>query len=329
MRYNNEERLGVYSVAKIFSENLKWIFREQPINDFGIDAFVEITKDRIDSIPTGKLFGVQIKSGESYFKESKDDHFVFRGSKKHLEYWLNHSMPVIVVIYDKINNIAYWQEINHATAILTEKSFKIKIAKKNILINSSRMMLESIVLFKNKFQYKLWQLLTSREQTNQLLKKKQLSLYIEIDSIPYSNEYHITLLVCDEDWGIYPGVFYGLDNEQANIFEYSFRLLNGGSLTEAVNDTLPWADLFVDGANATDGLLTSLLADEILSYDQEEFVEEVSELRARNAFLEMACYLSGSSIQKLELKANELTSAFFQMDAFLNKEPIVKTLVYL
>lgn len=45
MRSNNEERIGVYSVAKVFSENLKWIFREQPINEFGIDAFVEITKD--------------------------------------------------------------------------------------------------------------------------------------------------------------------------------------------------------------------------------------------------------------------------------------------
>ncbi len=52
---NSEERIGVYSIAKIFVEELKWIFREQPINDFGIDGFVEITKYQM---PTGRLFGV-------------------------------------------------------------------------------------------------------------------------------------------------------------------------------------------------------------------------------------------------------------------------------
>ncbi len=65
MKYNTEERIGVYSVAKIITEKLKWIFREQPINDFGIDGFVEVTRASINpnyQIPTGKLFGVQIKS---------------------------------------------------------------------------------------------------------------------------------------------------------------------------------------------------------------------------------------------------------------------------
>lgn len=38
MAYNCEERIGVYSVSKIFTETLGWIFREQPINDFGVDA---------------------------------------------------------------------------------------------------------------------------------------------------------------------------------------------------------------------------------------------------------------------------------------------------
>ena len=42
MTFNKEERIGVFSIAKIFVEDFEWIFREQPINDFGIDAFVEI-----------------------------------------------------------------------------------------------------------------------------------------------------------------------------------------------------------------------------------------------------------------------------------------------
>lgn len=167
MKYNSEERIGVYSVAKIFTQNLKCIFREQPINDFGIDAFVEITTFGLDlksTTPTGRLIGVQIKSGESYFKELKDDHIVFRGSKKHMNYWLNHSIPVIVVIYDKITDTAYWQEINKTTVILTGKSFKLRIPKQNLLDRIDRTILSNISLFKNRYQYKLWQLQTSLEK---------------------------------------------------------------------------------------------------------------------------------------------------------------------
>ena len=62
MFYNKEERIGVYAIAKIFTEDFKWIFREQSINDFGIDGLIEITRvgrNLKDLIPTGKLIGVQ------------------------------------------------------------------------------------------------------------------------------------------------------------------------------------------------------------------------------------------------------------------------------
>jgi len=59
-----------------------------------------------------------------------------------------------------------------------------------------------------------------------------------------------------------------------------------------------------NGSGFTDELLTSVLADDILSFDQEDFVEDVSKFRAQNSFLELACYLTGSSFFQLELKAN-------------------------
>lgn len=54
---NQTERVGVNAVEAIFL-SMGWIFREQTISDFGIDAHVE-PKD--DGIPTGQLIALQIK----------------------------------------------------------------------------------------------------------------------------------------------------------------------------------------------------------------------------------------------------------------------------
>ena len=53
------ERMGVSTIEKIINK-MGMIFREQPTDDYGIDAQIEIVED---NYPTGKLIGVQIKSG--------------------------------------------------------------------------------------------------------------------------------------------------------------------------------------------------------------------------------------------------------------------------
>lgn len=56
-------RLGVSAVSSIVQEDLKWIFREQPKDDFGIDAYIEICDK---GKPTGRLIAVQIKIGRAH-----------------------------------------------------------------------------------------------------------------------------------------------------------------------------------------------------------------------------------------------------------------------
>ena len=71
---NKTERIGINHVGEIAERN-QWMFREQPINDIGIDAHMELTE------PTGKskqLLALQIKSGISWFKEKKDNYIIFR-----------------------------------------------------------------------------------------------------------------------------------------------------------------------------------------------------------------------------------------------------------
>jgi len=66
-RYDSTERIGVSEVQSVIVGELGWLFREQPISDFGIDAHVETVGD---GNPTGKLIAIQIKSGPSHFHEN-------------------------------------------------------------------------------------------------------------------------------------------------------------------------------------------------------------------------------------------------------------------
>jgi len=52
------------------TEKLRWLFREQR-PDYGVDAQVETVDVRK---ATGKLLGLQIKSGESFFLERTADY---------------------------------------------------------------------------------------------------------------------------------------------------------------------------------------------------------------------------------------------------------------
>ena len=66
------------------------------MHDVGVDGQIEILTD--DRRVTGKLVAVQIKCGDSFFKEPADSGFVFRGDREHLVQWLDGSLPVILVL---------------------------------------------------------------------------------------------------------------------------------------------------------------------------------------------------------------------------------------
>lgn len=88
---------GMRIVERIVGEDLRWVFRDQTRRDFGIDCLIEIVDERRRA--TGRLIAAQIKCGDSYFRETTpDEGVVYRGTVKHLNYWLGHSLPVIVIL---------------------------------------------------------------------------------------------------------------------------------------------------------------------------------------------------------------------------------------
>lgn len=123
------ERIGVSKLAALFSQ-AGWTFREQPIKDYGVDAQVEIVSK--DS-PTGKLIAIQIKSGLSYFSKQNKNVITFRPKERHVEYWLNHCLPVVLVLYNPDSDTFNWVKFDESLIAKTGKGYKIEIPKNQVL----------------------------------------------------------------------------------------------------------------------------------------------------------------------------------------------------
>jgi hypothetical protein len=126
------ERNAVNKVESFFIEKFNWIVREQFVADYGIDMQLEI-KD--DNKATGVLIALQIKGGNSHCRKDKDDNFIYRGELRHLEYWNNHSLPVMLIWHNTDNKKLYWQKVSIKSPNINilEKGWNLKIPKNNIL----------------------------------------------------------------------------------------------------------------------------------------------------------------------------------------------------
>jgi hypothetical protein len=126
MTPNNTARIGIGLLEKLFG-NTKWLFREQAVNDYGIDAQVEIVNE--GEYPSGQLIAFQVKTGGSYLREQDEKSIVYRPQSKHVEYWLKHCLPVVIIVCDPENDILYWHHFTSSTTEDTGLGYKIHISK--------------------------------------------------------------------------------------------------------------------------------------------------------------------------------------------------------
>jgi hypothetical protein len=133
-QYGDDDYLGdkgVRMVDQIVSEDLKWIFRDQRKADLGIDAQIELVSS--EQRGTGRLIAVQIKCGSSFFNERTEGGYVFRGKSKHLQYWVEHSLPVIVILCNPVEGKCYWQEVSGAHTEPLAKGWKLTVPYTHVL----------------------------------------------------------------------------------------------------------------------------------------------------------------------------------------------------
>jgi hypothetical protein len=91
------------------------------------------------------MLGVQIRGGASFFSETAGDNIVFRSEERHLEYWLGHSLPVVVTLYDPGDQAILWQVVTPETAQSTGKGWKLVVPRAQRLDASSASTLQDLV----------------------------------------------------------------------------------------------------------------------------------------------------------------------------------------
>jgi hypothetical protein len=133
-------RTGVHAVGLIFTDKFGWTFREQHESDFGVDAQVEVIEA---GKATGKLVALQIKAGSSHLRE-KGSGYVYQGELRHLDYWLNHSLPVFLIFHDPDKNLTLFRRVEKAAVKRTDKGWSIEVPKTNVLDERAKAEFEKV-----------------------------------------------------------------------------------------------------------------------------------------------------------------------------------------
>jgi hypothetical protein len=132
--------LAIDAVERVFLRDFKWAFRRLSSSATGIDARAEILED---GWPTGRFLPLQIRS-VSPTSEWHGDH-IYRGEKKHLDYWTRHSLPVWVIIVDSENDLMLWGQVEKRLCEVTEAEWSIIIPATNVLNAAGRLCFDEAI----------------------------------------------------------------------------------------------------------------------------------------------------------------------------------------
>lgn len=297
------ERLGIAELDKYFSAK-GWLFREQPTHDYGIDAHVEIAGAEY---PTGKLIAIQVKSGKSYFDEPVDDGYVFRTDEKHVDYWLNHSMPIIVVIYNPASNIALWEVISKETIVSTGKNWKIVIPKQNQIGD----------------QYHTLERLEALTQPEPYIRRlNRLRVDKKWIELAASGE---TVVVSFLDW-----VNKSLPRYEVKIScdemseKWPLSYVIGGNVQEMLRHFFPWAEFSTDEEAHRDSAEADWQAECYGGYDKETgttyYTEDFDEWYSPPEGIEPISFDGEVNHYSLIASINQIGEAFLKIDEHLETD---------
>ena len=312
---NSIERMGIYHCGEI-AEGNNWMFREQPIDDVGIDAHMEFTEANGE---VRQLLGLQIKSGQSWFKEKKEDYIIFRDiNERQYNYWVTNTLPCIIVLYNPDNHMCIWEKLTIKTIERTKggkgKGFFVKIPLNQIFLDE--LSNQSLLAFS-----KLPEHITNY---NFLLSQKSFMQIIQDGGTIrlHSNEWvnkcsgigNIELIINDE-------------NEESK-YSYPYRFPYT-PYTEVFPRLFPWADFIADQDFYQDED-ENLWHEENCYYDREDdqwivlgdsfeiFRKKLDPMRSINHYNGVAEYM-------LILSLNELGKSFLIIDSYITQNQVYAT----
>jgi hypothetical protein len=102
------------SAVKAEFEYMGWGAGSMPEHDNGTDLYLTARDDQ--RFELGVMMACQVKTGDSYFSSPLKDGGEVKGwwfteNREHFEYWLNHSIPHIIVLRDQEKRKSYWVHV--------------------------------------------------------------------------------------------------------------------------------------------------------------------------------------------------------------------------
>ena len=306
---NSTERIGVYHCGKIAAQN-GWMVREQPVDDVGIDAHMEFIEQ---SGKPKQLLALQIKSGSSWFKETKNNCIIFRGiNLRQYNYWTTNSLPCIVVLYNPDNDICIWQRLTVETVERTNHGkgtgFFVRIPLNQIFLNDSSN--EELLSFTNLPEHIInYNFLLSQKKFMQIIQDGGIVKLHAEEWVNKSSGRGETELIVDDGNSI-----------ETYLYPYWFPFT---PYTEVFPKLFPWADFSADEDFFED-------ADEALwreyhcYYDKEggewlvvgdsfeDFRQKLSPMRSIDHSGEVVEYM-------MVLRLNDLGRSFLAVDKFVSQ----------
>lgn len=125
--------IGLNAFELFVNRELGWVFR--PVHqecDFGIDGYLDVVDN---GEVTGASLAVQIKCGKSYISKKTLGGIRYDGEIKHLNYYTNLRMPVLLIVFDEKGESGYWVVFQAEKSIPAQSADRwwIEIPQKNIL----------------------------------------------------------------------------------------------------------------------------------------------------------------------------------------------------
>ncbi|GAB6169553.1 hypothetical protein JCM1393_20130 [Clostridium carnis] len=225
---------GEKILGDIIEYELGWLYRKQPLEtDYGIDSHIEIVEQ---GEATGQIIGVQIKTGQSWFKEEKDDGFVFRGDMEHYNYWTNHTLPVILVLCNYEEKECYWIQIKEENIqIISDNSWKVIVPKKQKIDRNSKFDLMKVADNKSEYEKKLDMLIVAKPLLKELKNGNKVILESEEWINKLSGKGSLTIKVIDS-----------YSEQEKVAIDWPYIYIPGWCYQDAFRNLFPWANISVD-----------------------------------------------------------------------------------
>lgn len=309
---NATERIGIYQCG-IRAEQQGWLFREQPINDIGIDAHIEYV---VGGEPR-QLLALQIKSGPSWFSRVSGGCVIFRDiSQRQYLYWTRNALPCVLVLYNPETEECVWQELSADTIKKVGKGYRVDVPLMQVFLDkgSHKLLLNLNNLPPHALNYNFLQ---SQKYFMRVIERGGVvKLHAKEWVNKTSGRGTIRLLVDEGDDG----------NSREYIYPYWFP---STSYSDVFGRLFPWADFTVDHDFYEDDDLQLWYQYEC-SYDGESgewlqvgdsFEEFRSVLDSLNP---MRSIDHGGELAEfmLHLQLNDLGRSFLAVDDYLMEESL-------